>query len=138
MYNYPLAIELGDDKRSFGVTVPDIPGCFSAGETLDEAIENAHEAIAFHLEGLADQGELPPAPNGIEQHRDNFDGYTWGIARIDPTPYLGKSEKLNVTLPSHVTSKIDAYIGRSGGKYKNRSHFLQLAALAELNEKDRA
>lgn len=42
---YPIAIENGDDKHAFGVVVPDLPGCFSAGDTIDEAIDNAKEAI---------------------------------------------------------------------------------------------
>lgn len=137
MYNYPIAIELGDDKHAYGVTVPDIAGCFSAGDTLDEAIEQAHEAIKFHLEGLAEDGALPPAPSTIEVFRGDFKGYTWGIASVDPTPYLGKSEKFNVTLPAHVAARIDSYIVESGGKYKNRSHFLQKAALSTLSKGSR-
>ena len=49
---YPIAIETGDSKHAFGVVVPDLPGCFSAGDTLDEALTNAREAILLHLEGL--------------------------------------------------------------------------------------
>ena len=46
----------------FGVTVPDLPGCFSAGDTLADALENAQEAIALHVEGLLSDGEPVPAP----------------------------------------------------------------------------
>ncbi len=38
---YPIAIEPGDDKHAYGVVVPDLPGCFSGGDTLDEAMDNA-------------------------------------------------------------------------------------------------
>ncbi|WP_301101676.1 type II toxin-antitoxin system HicB family antitoxin [Propionivibrio sp.] len=38
---YPIAIEPGDETHAFGVAVPDLPGCFSAGDTLDEAIDSA-------------------------------------------------------------------------------------------------
>ncbi|HET7925874.1 MAG TPA: type II toxin-antitoxin system HicB family antitoxin, partial [Rhodanobacteraceae bacterium] len=47
---FPIAIELGDAKHAYGVIVPDLPGCFSAGDTLEEAIANAEEAILLHLE----------------------------------------------------------------------------------------
>ena len=47
---YPIAIEPGDDHTAFGVVVPDLPGCFSAGDTLDEAIDNAREAIVDAVE----------------------------------------------------------------------------------------
>lgn len=47
---YPIAIEHGDNTHAYGVVVPDLPGCFSAGDTLDEAFENAKEAIAGWIE----------------------------------------------------------------------------------------
>jgi predicted RNase H-like HicB family nuclease len=38
---YPIAIEMGGPKKSWGVVVPDLPGCFSAADSgIDEAIEN--------------------------------------------------------------------------------------------------
>jgi predicted RNase H-like HicB family nuclease len=50
---YPIAIEPGDADHAYGVMVPDLPGCFSAGDTLDEAIDNAKEAIELWLEACA-------------------------------------------------------------------------------------
>ena len=38
MMRYPIAIERGTETAAYGVVVPDLPGCFSAGDTLDEAI----------------------------------------------------------------------------------------------------
>ena len=35
---YPIAISMGDDEHAWGVEVPDVPGCFSAGEDLEDAI----------------------------------------------------------------------------------------------------
>lgn len=51
---YPIAIEPGDATTSFGVVVPDLPGCFSAGDTLDQAVENSKEAIALWIETVLD------------------------------------------------------------------------------------
>ncbi|WP_063899312.1 type II toxin-antitoxin system HicB family antitoxin [Burkholderia ubonensis] len=53
---FPIAIHK-DDGTVFGVTVPDIPGVHSWGETLDEAIENTRIAIASHVETLLALGE---------------------------------------------------------------------------------
>jgi predicted RNase H-like HicB family nuclease len=39
-----------DDRVKYSVTVPDLPGCFSAGDTLDEAVDMAREAIDAHCE----------------------------------------------------------------------------------------
>lgn len=49
----PIAIHK-DDGSVYGVTVPDIPGCFSYGETVEEAIKNARDAIYGHPETLLD------------------------------------------------------------------------------------
>ena len=64
-----------DEKSGYGVTVPDLPGCFSAGDTLEEAIESVHEAIACHLEGLLMDGE--PIPECFRQHK--MLPYSWRI-----------------------------------------------------------
>ena len=116
-----------DEGAAYGVSVPDLPGCFSAGDSFDEALENVIEAIEFHLEGLAEEGMDIPKAEAIDAHLnspDYADG-TWGFVDIDLTPYLGKTEKINVTLPSEVIRKIDA-------KHKNRSRFLAEAALKAL------
>ncbi|MDG6319618.1 type II toxin-antitoxin system HicB family antitoxin, partial [Glaesserella parasuis] len=68
---YPIAIEPGDETHAYGVIVPDIPGCFSAGDTLEEAYQNVKEAIVFHLEGLVEDGEEIPMPTSIDNHRKN-------------------------------------------------------------------
>ncbi len=52
--HYPIAIEPGDDKHAFGGVVPDLPGCFSAGDSLDAAMTQARDVIPLHLEGLLD------------------------------------------------------------------------------------
>ena len=116
-----------EEDSAYGVTVPDLPGCYSAGDSFDEALDNVIEAIEFHLEGLADEGLDIPSAEAIDVHFDNPDyaGGTWGFVEIDLTPYLGKTEKINVTLPSAVIRKIDA-------KHKNRSRFLAEAALKAL------
>jgi predicted RNase H-like HicB family nuclease len=76
---YPIAIESGDSKHAYGVVVPDLPSCFSAGDTLDEALTNAREAILLHLEGLLDDGQSFPKPSAIEQWRSKRSnrGWTW-------------------------------------------------------------
>src|SRR5512134_2806503 len=58
---YPVVIHKGEGT-DYGVSVPDLPGCFSAGETMQKAIEAAREAIAAHIEGLLIDKEFVPAP----------------------------------------------------------------------------
>jgi predicted RNase H-like HicB family nuclease len=52
-----------DAKSDFGVSFPDFPGCVATGKTLDEARRMAAEALAFHIEGTVEDGELIPEPS---------------------------------------------------------------------------
>ncbi len=49
-----------EDDGGFSVSVPALPGCYTQGETREEAIEAAKEAIELHLEALRDDGESAP------------------------------------------------------------------------------
>ena len=42
--------------KGYWVEVPSLPGCFSQGETIDEAMNNVTEAIELHIQGLRDEG----------------------------------------------------------------------------------
>ncbi len=76
---YPIAIELGNDMAAFGVVVPDLPGCFSAGDTFDEAIKGAKEAAAAWIDATLDAGHPIPAPSSLETIRQNPDFAGWTI-----------------------------------------------------------
>lgn len=82
---FHLAIEPSDNQHAFGVVVPDLPGCFSTGDTLVEALTNVREAINLHLSGLADDGEGLPASGTLEQHRQNpsYAGWLWATVEVD-------------------------------------------------------
>ena len=69
---YPIFIEK-DKSSDYGVTVPDLPGCFSAGSTIDAAILNAEEAILTHIEGLLMDDEIVPPPSKIEDLKSFYD-----------------------------------------------------------------
>lgn len=56
-----------DDGCDYGVSFPDLPGVVTAGVSLDEARELAEQVLAFHVEGLIDDGEAVPEPISLEQ-----------------------------------------------------------------------
>lgn len=58
---YIVIFEKGEN--SYGASVPDLPGCIAVGETLEEVRELIAEAIAFHIEGLREDGEVVPPPS---------------------------------------------------------------------------
>jgi predicted RNase H-like HicB family nuclease len=69
---YPVIIESGTDNQAYGVIVPDLPGCFSAGDTLDEAMINAEEAIAAWIDAALDAGHAIPHASDLETVRKTF------------------------------------------------------------------
>ncbi len=80
---YPIFVEMGDKKHVFGVVVPNLPGCFSAGDTLDEALTNAREAVAAWLESQLDLGETAPVAKTVDAHLKDFKGWLPSLVEID-------------------------------------------------------
>ena len=129
---YPIAIEPGDDTQAFGVVVPDLPGCYSAGDTLDEAIDNAKEAIELHVQTMLEDGESIPAPRTLAhwQADAEFAGWVWAVVNAPVEKYFGPAEKINITVPRVVLSRIDDYAKRHG---LSRSGFLVEAARTAMH-----
>jgi len=97
---FTIAIEAGTKKTAFGVVVPDLPGCFSAGDTVEEAFDNAREAIKVHCEILAEEKkDLPVAKAMSEWQADEeYKGWTWGIVDVEVERFFGPAEKINITV----------------------------------------
>jgi predicted RNase H-like HicB family nuclease len=83
---YPVAIEPGTETEAFGVVVPDLPGCFSAGDTMEEAIATAEETIATWIEVALDAKPAVPAGRLVSslvigdltaENRSHADGAFW-------------------------------------------------------------
>ena len=131
--NYPVVIHK-DAASDFGVTVPDLPGCFSAGRTMDEALTNAGEAIAAHVEGLLLDGEPIPEPKRIESHlsNDDYDDGIWAVVTVDFARLAGKARRINITIPERVLSRVDDYAKRTGD---SRSGLIAAAALEYITRR---
>jgi predicted RNase H-like HicB family nuclease len=65
MAQYVAIVEDAGPEKAAGVWFPDLPGCFAAGDTLDEAIANAPEAVALYAEALEETGRALPAPRSL-------------------------------------------------------------------------
>ena len=112
---YPIVIHK-DKESDYGVTVPDLPGCFSAGETVDDAFAQAVEAIECHIEGLLMDEEFVPPPSSIETFRmnpDYADG-VWALVDVDLSKLSGKSKRVNITLPERILRTVDLYASSHG------------------------
>jgi predicted RNase H-like HicB family nuclease len=117
---YPIAIEPGTETTAFGVIVPDLPGCFSAGDTLDEALAGAEEAAATWVDAALDAGEAVPAPSSLDALHGNPDytGWTFGVITLDPALLDDTIERVNITLPRRVLKRLDA-LARSAGESRS-------------------
>ncbi|KAF0203340.1 MAG: hypothetical protein FD173_1811 [Gallionellaceae bacterium] len=128
---YAIAIEPGDDQHAFGVVVPDLPGCFSAGDTFEEAYANARQAIEAHLELSLEFNETIPDRKPFEEHLRNpeFAGWVWALIEVDDIPAKKTPVRLNVSLPEYLVNRIDQY---AQANHLTRSGFLAKAAMKEL------
>lgn len=128
---YPVVIHK-DEHSDFGVSIPDISGCYSAGSTYDEALTNAIEAIECHLEGLLIDNETIPVCTTIDHwiNEEEFQGGVWAFVDIDLSQISGKAKRINITMPERVLSLIDLYAKNHA--IKNRSSFLADAALSYM------
>jgi predicted RNase H-like HicB family nuclease/predicted RNA binding protein YcfA (HicA-like mRNA interferase family) len=116
-----------DDNQHYGVSVPDLAGCFSAGDSIEDALASAKEAIELHLEGLLEDGEALPTTAPISQHQHNLDyaNGIWAIVEIDDVSLSTETEQIAITLPKPLIRRIDAYAYQ---KHLTRSNVLIEAA----------
>lgn len=107
---YPVVIERGSETTAFGVVFPDLPGCFSAGDTLDEAISSAEEAAAAWIDATLDAGDAVPSPSTLDaiQSNPDYQGWTVGFVTIDPAILDDRVERANISLPRRVLERLDA------------------------------
>jgi predicted RNase H-like HicB family nuclease len=113
------------------VTVPDLPGCFSAGETVDEALTQAVEAIELHLDGMLQDNEALPTPQSIETHQQNpeYAGGIWALVTVDLSKISGKAKRVNITLPERLLTLMDQYAAQRG---ETRSGLIAQATMAYM------
>lgn len=120
-----IALIHKEPGSDYGVSFPDFPGCITVGADLDEARARAEEVLAFHVEGMAEDGDVLPDPSGLERvmaERENRDG----VAILVPLEATaGRAVHVDVTIPEDVLDRIDRFAAERG---MSRSGFLTRAA----------
>lgn len=128
---YIAVLERGPE--GYGVFFPDLPGCTSAGDTVEEALSGAAEALSGHLEVMADEGMAIPAPSFSHSRADFTDLDVVALPLIEAeTADAEKSNpvRLNVSLPEALVAKIDASAASHG---LTRSGLLAVASRQWIN-----
>ena len=64
------AVVIEKSKRNYGAYLPDVPGCISVGATVEETLANLREALAFHFEGMVEDGDPIPNPETLCDYVD--------------------------------------------------------------------
>ncbi|MBN9496115.1 MAG: type II toxin-antitoxin system HicB family antitoxin [Alphaproteobacteria bacterium] len=101
-----IAIIEGGDTPGYSVFFPDLPGCASGGDTIDEAIGNAHEALNLHLSGMAADNDPIPEPSPFEDIE--VDPEVREVARVlIPAEISGRTVRLNISLDEGIVALAD-------------------------------
>jgi predicted RNase H-like HicB family nuclease len=120
---FPVVVHK-DPRSAFGVTVPDLPGCFTAGDTLDEALRHVQEAVEAYLHGQSDT----PVPSPIDRWSrdpDYADGF-FALVDVNLDFLRDETVRVNITAKRSALALIDR-VARAKGE--DRSEFLIRAAL---------
>lgn len=120
---YPVMIEAGDENTAWSVVVPDLPGCFSAGDTLDEAMAAVEEAAAAWIDAALDAGRAIPSPSSVEaaMGKGDFNGWIVAYVNVDPALLDDTVERVNITLPRRILARLDAKAKEAG---ESRSSYI--------------
>ena len=120
-----------EPKKGFGISVPDLPGCFTHGENLDQALANLQDAVELYYEG-----ENLPAPVASDIGKLAADseycaGGFWMLADVDFGFLETKHKRVNITLPVSALNEIDKHARKNR---MSRSAFLVKAARKAIKE----
>jgi predicted RNase H-like HicB family nuclease len=119
---------------SFGVTFPDLPGCVAAGQSREEAIENAAEALGGHIAAMKADGELLPMARGfnaLQADPEVVGDIQEGAepSRIPVHDMPAPKERINVMITRDALRRIDRAALAKG---LSRSAFIEKAAVAAV------
>lgn len=125
-----IAVVHKDADSAFGVSFPDLPGCFSAADDEADIIPNAMEALELWF----DDGAEAASPSGIEALRRRADiaADLASGAYLVSVPWrfnAGKSQRVNITLDKGLLRAIDEEAER---RRMTRSALLAQAAIKEI------
>jgi predicted RNase H-like HicB family nuclease len=117
---------------AFGISFPDFPGVVSGGRSLDEALMRGARTLAFHLEGMSEDGDPLPHIRSLEELRKDrrfrADAKGSVIAAV-PFDLPGRAVRVNVTIEEHLLEAIDRAAEASG---QSRSAYIASAARERL------
>ena len=126
-----------DEEPGFGISFPDFPGCISEGDMIDETVRHGAKALAFHIEGMIEDGEPIPAPRSLQEIEGDPSLAEWregaAICFVPAVIDKGSPRRVNISLDYGLLQAIDDEAKRRG---MTRSAFLSSAARNEIQERN--
>jgi len=131
--HYVAVIEKEPDS-AFGVWFPDVEGCFSAGETVEDAVANAAVALRQHVEAVESAGRRVPSARSTDDviRDEDVAAAVEAGAVLFAVPLLadaGRTVRINISLDKALVDQIDAAATKRG---LTRSAFLAQAAREKI------
>jgi predicted RNase H-like HicB family nuclease len=124
-----------DLDSDFGVSFPDVPGCIAVGTTMEEALQSAAEALAFHVDGMEQDGDPVPVPRTLEEILADpalaEDRVGAVLASVPLVRDLGSTTRINVSLDLGLLRAVD---GEAKRRKQTRSAFIASAVRREIQD----
>lgn len=126
---YIALVALGRDV--YDVVFPDFDGLVTQGDTYEDAVRNAHEALAMHIAGMREDGDKIPAPRDLADIKkdwwgwDDWRGTDYAVAMVSVIP-AAVPRKYTLSMDARLMARIDAVT-------HNRSAFILRAVTEYLN-----
>ena len=117
-YRALIVQDEGDEAEDgYGVVFPDLPGCTSSGDTVEQAYEHAFEALALHIEGMSEEGMPLPQPSPFNAPLPLWLAETPGnVARavLVPVRLPGRATRISITMDKGLLDRLDATASANG------------------------
>ncbi len=133
MKTYIGLFEYEQGKQGFSVVFPDFPGLITAGDSYEEALQMAHDALSGHLEFLQEEGEEIPKPSPIELIQETWEdwdewknNYSFLVVPVAVFLKNKKVKTIQIELEETLIEKIDMISS-------NRSEFINKALETTLS-----
>ena len=121
-----------EEGGNYGISFPDFPGAVSAAKSPEEAVARGRATLAFHIQGMIEDGEIVPAPRPLGQlvkDRIFRQDSKSAVVVMVPLDSPGKTVRINVSMDEKLIEAIDWAADTIGS---NRSAYLADAARERL------
>jgi predicted RNase H-like HicB family nuclease len=120
-----------DEDSAYGVYFPDLPGCFSAADDLDDIIQEASDALALYFDGKDDV--IVPSSLQSIQNRAQDDLANGAFVILVPfIPNTNTPTRVNISLDAGILAAIDATASQ---QKLTRSAFIAKATRNEIERR---